>query len=445
MSFQFDSVAFTMERNLPTDNLQSNSMNQVTPVVEIFSQGDEIVTGQTVDTNAAWLSEQLAQAGFRVTRHSAVGDVLDSLVELLREISSRADCCICTGGLGPTTDDLTAEAVARAFDRPLITDLDAVVQIEAHFTRTGREMPLVNLKQALLPDRAARIDNERGTAPGFSLRHERCWFAFLPGVPFEMKNMFLKIVQPELTRMWPLAPMQLVTLRCVGIGESGIQERVEPVQFPQNVRLSFRTGPLEIQVKLLFQPGVPRAEIQTLVDNVAAAIGFPVFGIDGLDRDSGDLVAVIARQLMENRQRLSVLETLSAGKIASRCGGARWFKESRVIRDREQVFKHLAVFLSVKSDSDEESLLKDASALAASMVESSDSNLALAQLWNFDDRALEDPNAAIPVYTALATPSGVYPHACKLTGTASRKQTVAATQALDLLRRYLQGCLGGAD
>ncbi|MGH8549357.1 MAG: molybdopterin-binding protein [Methylococcales bacterium] len=414
-------------------------MNHAPPLAEIFSQGDEIVTGRTVDANAAWLSEQLVQAGFQITRHTAVGDRLDSLVELLREISARADCCICTGGLGPTSDDLTAEAVGLAFDRPLITDLDALVQIEAHFTRTGREMPLVNLKQALLPDRATRIDNEWGTAPGFFLRHERCWFAFLPGVPFEMKYMFLETVQPELTRMWRLDPMQLVTLRCAGIGESGIQERLESVQFPQKVGLSFRTGPLENQVTLLFQPDVPRAEIQALVAEVAGAIGSPVFGIDGLEQDSGDLVAVIARYLMENHQCLSALETLSCGRIASRCGGARWFKESRAIRDRTQAFKHLDI--PCPADSDDESSLKNASALATALAERSGSNFALAQLWNFDDRALKDKNAVIPVYTALATPAGTFEHACKLTGTAARKQTVAATRALDMLRRYLQGYL----
>ncbi|MCI0733081.1 MAG: molybdopterin-binding protein [Methylococcaceae bacterium] len=414
-------------------------MNQSPPLAEIFSQGDEIVSGQTTDTNAAWLSEQLVRMGFQVTRHTAVGDRLESLVELLREIASRADSCICTGGLGPTSDDLTAEAVAAAFDRPLITDLDALVQIEAHFTRTGREMPLVNLKQALLPDKSARIDNQWGTAPGFSLRHGRCWFAFLPGVPFEMEHMFLETVRPELTRTWRLDPMQLVTVRCAGIGESAIQERLGCVAFPDKVRLSFRTGPIENQIKLLFQPDVPQADIQALAERVAGAIGSPVFGIDGLEQDSGDLVTVIARQLTQNHQRLSVLETLSAGAIASRCGGARWFKESRVIRDRAEVFKHLAV--SCPADSNEESSGKEASVLASALAEHCGSDFALAQLWNFDDRALADRNAVISVYTGLATPTGTCEHSCKLTGTASRKQTVAATQALDLLRRYLQGCL----
>lgn len=417
-------------------------MNPRAPVAEIFSQGDEIVTGQTVDTNAAWLAEQLFRAGFQVARHTAVGDLLDSLVEMLREISSRADCCISTGGLGPTSDDLTAEAVSFAFDRPLIRDPDAVRQIEAHFSRAGRRMPEVNLKQALIPTGSVRIDNEWGTAPGFSLRHERCWFAFLPGVPFEMKNMFQKTVHPELTRRWRLDPMRLVTLRCAGIGESSIQERLEAVPIPRDVRLSFRTGPLENQVKLLFKSDASSAEIEALVERAARAIGSPVFGIDGPGRNSGDLVEVIAAQLSANHQCLSMLETLSAGRIAARCGGARWFRESRVIREREQVFNELAAACPVEAD--EGSMLAATAMLASALAERSGSDFALAQLWDFDDRALEDMNAAIPVCTALATPAGVYRDACRVSGTLPRKQTAAATRALDLLRRYLQGILESA-
>jgi nicotinamide-nucleotide amidase len=414
-------------------------MNAPTPVAEIFSQGDEIVTGQTVDTNAAWLSEQLAQAGFQVTRHTAVGDRLESLVELLREIAARADCCICTGGLGPTSDDLTAEAVALAFDQPLITDLDAVVQIEAHFNRTGRAMPQVNLKQALLPERATRIDNLWGTAPGFYLHYDRCWFAFMPGVPFEMKHMFQVTVRPELARMWPIQPMQLVTFRTAGIGESAIQERLEPVRLPAQVRLSFRTTALENQIKLLFRPEVSRAEIEALVEDIAAAIGSPIFAIDGLSEDAGDLVSVIGRQLMEHQQSLAVLETVSSGNIAARCNGAAWFNESRVIRDETRLFRDFD--LSVASCSGDESSRASAFALAALMAEKSGSDFALAQLWSFDNRTLEDMNGVIPVYTALATPNGMYEYTCRLGGTGARKRTVAATRALDLLRRYLQGRL----
>jgi nicotinamide-nucleotide amidase len=110
------------------------------PIAELLSQGDEVVTGQIADTNAAWLSQQLTDLGFTVLRHTTVGDRLDDLVAVFREIGARADVCLCTGGLGPTDDDLTAEAVARAFDRPLQLDEVALGQIEERFRSFGRAM-----------------------------------------------------------------------------------------------------------------------------------------------------------------------------------------------------------------------------------------------------------------------------------------------------------------
>jgi molybdenum cofactor synthesis domain-containing protein len=124
------------------------------------------VTGEIADTNAAWLSSELIGLGFDVTRHTAVGDRLEALVDLLREISRRADLCLCTGGLGPTCDDLTAEAVSLAFERPLAMDPTALTQIEDWFSRMNRDMPSVNRKQAMLPAGATRLDNLWGTAPG---------------------------------------------------------------------------------------------------------------------------------------------------------------------------------------------------------------------------------------------------------------------------------------
>jgi nicotinamide-nucleotide amidase len=121
------------------------------PSLEIFSQGEEIVTGQVLDTNAVWLSQKAVVMGFNVTRHTAVGDKLADLVQSLLDISNRADCCICTGGLGPTSDDLTAEAVAKAFGLPLVFDEIAYGQIEQFFRNRNRAMPECNRKQAMLP------------------------------------------------------------------------------------------------------------------------------------------------------------------------------------------------------------------------------------------------------------------------------------------------------
>ena len=140
------------------------------PIAEIFSQGEEIITGDTVDSNAAWLSQRLVELGFKVRRHTAVGDDLDDLLSLFQEIAERADCCICTGGLGPTIDDLTAEAVSIASQQVLQFDAEAYAQIQQYYACRDRPMPAANRKQAMLPDGAQRIDNAIGTAPGFAMQ-----------------------------------------------------------------------------------------------------------------------------------------------------------------------------------------------------------------------------------------------------------------------------------
>lgn len=257
------------------------------PIVEIFSQGEEVVSGQVADTNAAWLSQQLVQLGFQMKRHTAVGDDLEDLIAVLTEIAPRADCCICTGGLGPTIDDLTADAVAAAFNRPLQFDAIALSQIETFFVQRNRSMAVINRKQAFLPASAQRIDNPVGTAPGFALQHQRCWFVFLPGVPAEMQAMFLATVQADLQQRFELRPSRLVTLFCQGRGESDIQQALHDLQLPAEVRLGFRARVGEVQTKLLFPFGYPSEHLTAAVNEVIARIGANVVvAVEGIPFDS---------------------------------------------------------------------------------------------------------------------------------------------------------------
>ncbi len=414
-------------------------MSKTYPSVEIFSQGEEVITGQTVDTNAAWLSQKLVQMGFNVTRHTAVGDRIDALVTLLREISTRADCCICTGGLGPTEDDLTATAVSKAFDCPLKLDPIALINIENHYRRLERPMPEVNRKQALFPDNARRIDNDWGTAPGFSIRADQCRFVFMPGVPYEMRNMFSIRIQPELEQRFELKPWRLVTMRTVGIGESGIQQKINNLTFPKDVVLSFRAGPLEVNTKLLFPPGFPETEMRYFVNQVAEQIGKQVFCVDGLEQNGGNLVYVIGKELNQRKQTISVLETISSGEIASRCGGEPWFRQGTVMCDKNQLYGlYSAADLSSR---EEERIGQAVETIAGEVKIRSGTDYGMAQLWTFDYDSLHCESQTIRLYTGLTTPQGQFHYACTVGGRAKRKQTVASTVALDMLRRDLQGFL----
>jgi nicotinamide-nucleotide amidase len=268
-------------------------MTQAT--AEILSQGEELVTGEIADTNAAWLSSELIGLGFDVTRHTAVGDRLEALIDLLREISRRADLCLCTGGLGPTCDDLTAEAVSLAFERPLAMDPTALTQIEDWFSRMNRDMPSVNRKQAMLPAGATRLDNLWGTAPGFSITAGRCRFFFMPGVPSEMKAMYQTAIRPELRRLYALAPPHRVVLRTLGLGESTLQELLNPIPLPDGTSLGFRAGGAENQVKLTFPPSLPEAAIDDTLDAVKQALGDAIYAITRNGKGPQSLIDVIGQ------------------------------------------------------------------------------------------------------------------------------------------------------
>ena len=397
------------------------------PTLEIFSQGEEIVTGQTVDTNAAWLSQQAVACGFTVTRHTAVGDKLDDLIALLQDIAQRADCCICTGGLGPTSDDLTALAVAQAFDRPLVFDTIAFAQISRFFTHRNRPMPESNRKQAMLPQGAERIDNNWGTAPGFALKHGRCWFAFLPGVPMEMQHLFQERILPTLPARFLLRPDLLVTIKTLGLGESAIQELIDPIEIPSQVQLGFRAGADDVQTKLLFPAAYPQTAVTTLVAEFTERLGDYVFAVDGLGAATGDLVFEIDKLMMARKRTLAVIETASHGLLAAKCVGCDWLLSASF----EQAAGPGAAVNA-------EELMNTALALAIEKQKTSGADWVLVQLYAGDKQSLHDKDKSIIVYNVLLTGDGLYQSSHSIAGSIKRKQNQAALLALDLLRRYLQ-------
>jgi len=400
--------------------------------LEIFSQGEEIVTGQTVDTNAAWLSQKAVACGFTVTRHTAVGDKLDDLVALLQNISQRADYCICTGGLGPTSDDLTAEAVAIAFNLPLEFDAIAFEQISRFFAHRNRAMPESNRKQAMLPQGAERIDNEWGTAPGFSLKYGRCWFVFLPGVPMEMKHLFQEHIQPKLSSRFLLQPSQLITIKTLGLGESAIQERINPIKIPEQVQLGFRAGADEVQTKLLFPFDYPQMAMTTLIARVAEQLGDYVFAIDGLGEITGDLVFEIDKLMTSGEYTLAVVETASQGLLAAKCIGSEWLLRASYEQSTASIGQNLI------EETDKENLIKSAKAIALDMQKTIRADFVLVQLYAGDNKTLHDKDKSIVLYNTLLARDNFYQTNHSIAGPIKRKQNQAALLALDLLRRYLQ-------
>lgn len=396
---------------------------------EIFSQGDEVVTGAVVDTNAAWLSRELAPLGFEVARHSAVGDRLDDLVGLLREIAGRADLCVCTGGLGPTCDDLTAEAVARAFEWPLQEDDTALVQIMAWFARMGRVMPDINRKQALLPRGAERLDNLWGTAPGFAVQAGRCRFVFMPGVPGEMKAMFAHTVKPDLLRRYALRPQRLAVLRTVGVGESALQESLDRVALPDGVRLGFKVGGPENQVKLLFPADFPADAADALVQQAVDAIGAPFYALGGDEDPEATLEAAAGRGLMAQNAKLFIVEGVSGGLLASRCAGRNWLSGAFAAPGREGLLRWFGV--AAAGDA-----ARTAACMAMAARERSGADYALVQYADPDPLGESGP---LEVHFALASATRLWQDSRAVGSDPQRRRSSAAALALDCLRRWLPG------
>ena len=283
--------------------------------VEILSQGDEVITGQTVDTNAAWLSEQLVLMGFDIVRHSTVGDSIEDIRDALSQASQRADLVICSGGLGPTDDDLTAEAVALLSGRPLKFDAQALEVMQDMFVRLNRNMVKANEKQVYLPKGATRIDNFWGTAPGFTLLYKQTLMAFLPGVPGEMKAMFEHGLKPELLKHFDLQPSRRVIFRTTGIGESNLQEKISRFEH-EHVCLSYRAMGREVQIKLRFSAQCKAAELDARCRYMADILGDCVFAIEGWGQGSvGTLAEVVVALLAAKNIKLVCAEGASGGEF----------------------------------------------------------------------------------------------------------------------------------
>ncbi|QXP84093.1 molybdopterin-binding protein [Methylococcus sp. Mc7] len=395
------------------------------PRAEILSQGDELLTGQIADTNAAWLSERLTELGFSVTRHTAVGDDLDALVTVLHEIAARAELCVCTGGLGPTVDDLTAEAAARAFARPLKEDPEALRQIRAWFAGRTYPMPEANRKQALLPDGSRRLDNLRGTAPGFTVDHRGCRFFFLPGVPHEMEFMFEHAVRADIRSSFPARPAQRVTLRVLGVGESTLQQRLDLITLPPGIKLGFRTVPPENHVKLLFPASFPVPERDFLIEEIRRAIGPAVFSIDTPERPGGALIECVDRLMRHRDADLATLETVSRGHLAQLCGAFSWWTYGLVIPDGRPAVEHLGLSPgNGLSDGP-----PDAAAIATHLRRRQGTSHALA--------CMESPRNPSELVIAVAAADGTVTVRRRLDGNSAYRRALSAALALDFLRRAL--------
>ncbi len=223
-------------------------------IAEILSTGDEVLLGDIVDTNSGFLCEKLLDLGITVSQITAVGDEVGQISRTLDQIAQRADICLVTGGLGPTSDDLTALGCARAAGEELILNSNAVETMALFFQKRGFEIDQANKKQAMLPASAGVLPNTNGTAPGFFMRMGQCCFYFMPGVPSEMMSMYTDAVKPRLVDNFGLTSQILIErLTIFGLGESRVGSLLKGFENKfAGMHLGFRAKFPFVEVKIVY-------------------------------------------------------------------------------------------------------------------------------------------------------------------------------------------------
>ncbi|HBR7871097.1 TPA: nicotinamide mononucleotide deamidase-related protein YfaY [Klebsiella pneumoniae] len=377
--------------------------------VEMLSTGDEVLHGQIVDTNAAWLADFFFNQGLPLTRRNTVGDDLDALVAILRERSEQADVLIVNGGLGPTSDDLSALAAATAKGEGLILHPEWLETMTRFFAERGRPMAESNRKQAEIPASAEMINNPVGTACGFAIQLNRCLMFFTPGVPSEFKVMVEQDILPRLRQRFTLPdPPVCLRLTTFGRSESELAQSLNPLTLPPGVVMGYRSSMPIIELKLT-GPANQRDAMLALWPEVRKVAGDSLIfeGTEGLP-------AQIARCLQERQLSLTLSEQFTSGLLALQLSRA------------------------------------GAPLLASEVVPAQEETLAQAARWAAERRINHFAGLALAVSgqendhlnVALATPDGTFALRVKFSATRHSlavRQEVCAMMALNMLRRWLNG------
>ncbi len=416
---------------------------------EILSTGDEVLNGEIVDSNAAHIARSLTEAGVAVLRHVTVGDNLSALADTFREAGKRTDIVVVTGGLGPTSDDLTSEAAAMASNTPLLMDEASLAKIEAFFRQRNLPMKDSNRKQALFPEGAEPLDNPVGTAPGFTMTMGNARFYSLPGVPHEMKRMMHDQVLPQIKTIQgkEAVPEMTRVISTFGLPESDVDQRLRAFagSFP-DLRLGFQVKYPGILLKVYAGKGNPKtmkSRIDTAVAWICEQLGEYV-----VSRSGKNLAETVGDLLKVDRATLAVAESCTGGLIShwltDVAGSSDYFLFSGVTYANRAKTNILNVPEEIieKHGAVHEETVK-AMALGARDAVGATYGLATSGIAGPSGGTEEKPVGTVCI--GVAGPDGVYAKRRLFTfgGRLMNKQMFAAA-ALDLLRRYLLSPGGGS-
>jgi nicotinamide-nucleotide amidase len=408
---------------------------------EIIAVGSEMLTPEHVDTNSLYLTGELNNLGIEVVAKCVIGDDRDRLADAVRQAIARSGIVILSGGLGPTEDDVTREAVAQALGRKLVFHPEIAEALEQRFARARRKMAEVNKRQAFLIEGAAILSNDRGTAPGQWLEESGAVAMLLPGPPHELESMFERECLPRLARLAPQQAIRTLFLRVTGMGESDLDQLISPVYKKYaNPATTVLAAHGDIQIHLRARCAAA-AEADALLAEVAGPIEL-LLGDRIYSRNGDPLEAVVGDLLRGHRATVSVAESCTGGMLGERFtsvpGSSDYFAGGFITYTNAMKVELLGVspeILALHGAVSKET----AEAMAEGARRRTNSTYALSVTGVAGPGSGDEKEPVGSVYTGIADDAGTHAVHRRFLGDRARIRVFTVQMALDILRRRITG------
>ena len=405
--------------------------------LEMICTGEEVLSGQIIDTNAAWFANTMMNLGIELQRKTTVGDRMDDLVNIFIERSKHADVVMVNGGLGPTTDDLSAEALALALGEELVEDKDWHLYLVELFKKIDRKLPDNMLKQCLMPASAIRIANPEGTAPGFRAKLNNAWLFFTPGVPIEFKVMVEQQFIPFIEETYkPAQATQLHKLLTLGHGESFLADKLDVMETPAGITLGYRPSAPHVEIKLFARGNTAIKQLPSFIKKVKESLGTAIVA-----ENRPSIAQAVHELLLENILSLSIAESCTGGMLTNQliefAGSSNYLHQGLVTYSDEAKQNILGISGNILETHGAVSI-ETAKTMAINVRALGDSDYALATtgVAGPDGGSEEKPVGTVCI--ALASRQGCWVQTVQLK---NRSRTIVRTMscavALDMLRRAI--------
>lgn len=403
---------------------------------EIISIGSELLLGQIVDTNASWIAQRLANNGINLFYKTTVGDNFERMCDVIHLALSRSDIVLTGGGIGPTKDDLTREAVAKVTNRNLITDKKSLLEIRERFHKRGLLLTKNNERQAEIPEGAIVIENPNGTAPAFIVEAEKGTIISLPGVPFEMKWLVDNRIIPYLKNKFNIEEIiHYRVLKVSDLGESAVDDKIgEIIAHSKNPTVGVLARPGQVDIRITAK-AENRNKANSLIDavdeKISNLLGDNIFG-----KNDDTIESIVNKLLLERNSSISIFENITAGtisKILKEMTGNIVVKS--VVSDKKETISTLIKKSHLDVDIHQGESV--ATALATAVMTDSESTYGIS-VYGIEDSEKKSENLSSGnTWIAIVGPFGIKTRHIKLAGSGEPDKQRTSMYTLNLLRKYL--------